>query len=307
MATCTCTPARSTFSPNTMAPKLSPSRIPADMKYALDCITGCVCAFDRLTISVDDSALPPELGPKLAAYCRDVKISPIAHPYHRIWNTKVELYQPTQQALQTLHRGLQNRSMTRVSYVEIAIDWLTQDQQHASRLGGYLLEHLRVPHVRTPVKFEQATAYFNQRAAAGSSSGVTLFYTDRRSKLLARKYPEPCCHLERRLRGHAACVKIGLGTVADCVQFDHAGFWKSALRLYDFRSKTALGEILAPKPAVSTTRLREHANLFLDAHQACGWYAGRYVLQDCLRTKPEIRKVLMPLDNRHFLVGVQTS
>ena len=277
------------------------------MKNALDCITGCICAFDRLTLFVDDSALPPRLESKLKAHCRNVKISHVAHRYQRIWNIKIELYQPTQRALQALHTGLGCRNSSRVSYAEIAIDWLAPDLRRAVCLGRYLLEHLWVPHACLPVAFVQATAYFNPRAAANNLSGATLFYTDRRSKLLNREYPEPCCHLERRLRGHAACSSIGLSTVADCVQFGHVGFWQSALRLYGFRSKTALGEILASKPNVSTTTQRGHANAFLEAHQADGYYAGGYVLQDCLQTKPEIRKVLVLQDNHHFLTGALTS
>lgn len=290
-----------------MTCKFSPSRLPADMRSALGCIKSCVCAFDRLTIYVDDATLPSSLGVDLKADCRDVKVLAEDNPYHRIWNTKIELYQPTPQALYALHETLGCRNTSKVSYAEIAIDWLTQSRQLASHLGGYLLEHLRVPSARTDIHFEEETAYFNPRSTARGkrTPHVTVLYTDKPSKLLAGKYVLPCCHLEHRVQGHPACSKVGLNTIADCMDFDHVGFWRDALRLCDFESKAALGAILASNPNVSGTALRQRAEAFLKPHRADGHYAGHYVLQNCIKTKPEISKALRRIDNRHFFKSMK--
>lgn len=290
-----------------MTPKFSPSRTPADMRRALDCIVGCVCAFDRLKIYIDDDEPLLALHAVPRKYRSNIKARINDNAYQRIWKTTLELYQPNDDMLHIVSNMLGTRNMSKVSYAEIAIDWLTQDRKDAAHLGGYLLEHVLIPYTRSTVRFVKKTAYFNSRHSAGNSSGTTTFYTDRLSKLLAGKYAKSCCHMERRLRGRAACSQIGLNSIHDCIHFDHVKFWRNALRLYDFRSKADIGVVLAPNPNVSRTALRQRGNLFLEAYEAGGCYAGRHVLQNCVRDKPALQSILEPLDNRFFLKKLRLS
>lgn len=202
-----------------------------------------------------------------------------------------------------LQEKLSPRSITRVGYAEVAIDWLTQNQKHATAVGTYLLEHLHVPGTRKLTYFIEATAYFNPRSKEDGTRTpkVLVLYTDKPSKLLGRNNSKRCCHLEFRFQNHGACVRIGLNTIADRVSFDHEEFWSRALRLRDFNSMGELGAIVSPTSSVSGSALRAHAKKYLRKHNASGCYSGAFLLQDALRADNAIKKALIDLDNRHFL------
>ncbi|MFJ2995682.1 hypothetical protein [Pandoraea sp. NPDC087047] len=280
-----------------------PSRLPADMKLITSKIIGCILAFDRVAFSVDDLELPPGLASEVAEHCESIRVIQVQNPYHRTWGMKVELHQPTPVALSILNKKLGPRNITRVSSVEVAIDWLTANKKDAFTVGAYVLEHLRIPHARHRARFVKATFYSDRRATRPKSrtNKVAVLYPDKPSKLLARKSAKRCCHLEFRYQNRGACASIGLNTIGDCASFDHEAFWRHALALYTFRHMHELGAVVGSKQHISDAALRKQAKQFLAQHSAPQFYSDTFVLHDCLHASPNIKTLLKNLDNRHFL------
>lgn len=266
-------------------------------------ITSIVCAFDRIKIYVDDRLPAKKIEQRLVNLCTDITIVHPIHRFQRIWATKVELRQPTPEAFIELSTMLGTRHLTRVSYAEVAIDLLTSDNESAAVMAEYLLEHMVVPCARERANIEEETVYFNRRTNKNGnlSPHVPVLYADRPSKLLARLYPEPCSHLEHRFNGHAACSSIGLNTLADCIAFDHHAFWLSNLRLFEFSSKMDLGAALSNRSDLTASALRNRAANFLQEHRIGASNESPYVLHNCVRAKPIIRRALKAIDNKHLL------
>lgn len=281
-----------------------PERRPSTKtKHVANSITGIVHAFDRIKIYVDDRLPAKKIEQRLVNLCTDVTIVYPIHRSQRIWATKIELRQPTPEAFIELSNMLGIRHLTRVSYAEVAIDWLTSDTESAAAVAEYLLEHMLVPWARERVNIEEETAYFHRRTNKNGnpSPHVPVLYADRPSKLLARRYPEPCCHFEHRFNGHAACSSIGLNTLADCIAFDHHAFWRSTLRLCEFSSKMDLGAALSKRSDLTASALRNRAANFLQEHRVEALNESPYVLHNCVRATPVIHKALRAIDNRHLL------
>ncbi|WP_028731219.1 hypothetical protein [Pandoraea sp. E26] len=266
-------------------------------------ITEIVRAFDRIKIYVDNRLPAKKIEQRLLNLCTDITIVHPINRFQRIWATKIELRQPTPEAFIELSNMLGTRYLTRVSYAEVAIDWLTSDNENAAVMAEYLLEHMVVPRARERANIEEETVYFNRRTNKNGnlSPHVPVLYADRPSKLLARRYPEPCCHFEHRFNGHAACSSIGLNTLADCIAFDHHAFWRSTLRLCEFSSKMDLGAALSNRSDLTASALRNRAANFLQEHRVEALNESPYVLHNCVRAKPVIRRALRAIDNRHLL------
>ncbi len=271
-------------------------------KRVANSITRIVRAFDRIKIYVDDRLSEKKIEQRLVNLCTDVTIVYPIHRSQRIWATKIELRQPTPEAFIELSNMLGIRHLTRVSYAEVAIDWLTPDGESAAVMAEYLLEHM-VVRARERANIEEETAYFNRRTNKNGnpSPHVPVLYADRPSKLLARRYPEPCCHFEHRFNGHAACCSIGLNTLDDCIAFDHYAFWRSTLRLCEFSSKMDLGAALSNRSDLTASALRNRAANFLRGHRVEALNKSPYVLHNCVRATPVIHKALRAIDNRHLL------
>ncbi|WP_150585141.1 hypothetical protein [Pandoraea communis] len=265
--------------------------------------SGIIHAFDRITIYVDDRLSENVIKSRIGNDCNNVEVRHPIHKYHRIWATKIELFQPTPEALVELSRIVGVRNLTKISRAEIAIDWLTSNKGNATDIGRYLLEHMVVPWTRASVRIEDTTVYFNRRTSSNGkpSPKGTVFYVDRPSKLLAGRHPSACCHLEQRLADHASCSSIGLNTLDDCISFDHLRFWQSELRLRQFSSKADLGAALSIRAGLSGSAHRSRAMHFLKQHRAAPAYAPAYVLQSCVRAAPIIRRTLTRIDNKHLL------
>lgn len=281
-----------------MAVNTPRSKLSADTQAALARIEFHICAFDRITFWLDHPA--PDLPIKqIANLCGKQPLIREGRslPHHPFWQCEVVLLQPTVQALEIVRDALDG-IISKVTYVELASDWITVSRRDALELQRYFLRHLRVARIRQPVKCDVDTAYFKRRTSKQRErSGLNaVLYADKTSKFASTRHP--CCHLEYRFSGVSACRGVGLNNVADCVSFDHLDFWSRHLTLFDFSSKVALGKIVAPDPEVSDSALRKHADRFLLANS----YDGRhYVLQNCVLSKRNVLHSLTPIDHRHFL------
>jgi hypothetical protein len=273
------------------------SKLPTDTQAALARIKAHICAFDRITIWLDHPA--PDLPVKrIKKHCgKPPRISSgKSLPHHPMWQCKVSLFQPTEPALQIVRDALIG-IISKVTYVELASDWITGSREDALELQHYLLRHLRIANIRQPVKFDTETAYFNRLASKQRkrSNINAALYADSPSKFASGN--RACCHLEYRLSGVSACRGVGLNTVADCASFEHSDFWSQHLTLFDFSSKVALGKIVTRKPDVSDVTLRKNAERFLLENS----YEGRYILQNCVLSNRKVLRALSPIDHRHFL------
>jgi hypothetical protein len=273
------------------------SKLPTDTQAALARIKAHICAFDRITIWLDHPA--PDLPVKqIKAHCGKPPLisDGKSHRHHPLWQCEMSLFQPTEPALQIVRDALVG-IISKVTYVELASDWITGSRDDALELQHYFLRHLRITNIRQPVKFDTETAYFNRRASKQRErcNINAALYADKPSKFTSGS--RACCHLEYRLSGMSACRGVGLNTVADCASFEHSDFWSRHLTLFDFSSKVALGKIVAPKPEVSDVALRKHAKQFLLANS----YEGRYILQNCVLSNRKVLRALHPIDHRHFL------
>ena len=277
------------------------SKLTTDVQRALDVIEQTVAGFDRITLWVDHPA-PHVPVSKIKRCCADLKVNEGSSLlFHPVWQTKIELFQPSCGALSALDEALGTRHRTRLSYTELAIDWLVGNRTAAYTVRNFLLAHMYVPYFCHDVAFMGTTAYFAPRTEsswAKRARNITL-YDDYLSKLWAvRQLHSPCCHLEYRLQGVGTLADYGLLTLSDSIQFNHHAFWRTHLRLHCLPKMVELGRWLDPDRAnVSDAALRKRANLFLDQYR----HNGTLVLQDCRREHPEIDDMLLPLSNAWFL------
>ncbi|MFM0362135.1 hypothetical protein [Paraburkholderia sediminicola] len=272
------------------------------IRTALQNIENIALGFDRLTIWIDHPYpdLPVE---DIRKHCGNISFMPCkSATYQNVWQTEIKLFQPSSTALKTLRNAIGHRYRTKLSYAEIALDWITVDEAHARELWTFFLKHFKLRSSRHHVQFCEDTAYYKPRSVgeSGRNACNVVAYPDRLSKLnVPNTVGRPCCHLEFRLTGPTAISKAtNLFSVADCVAVDHQRFWQQHLTLFEVASKADLGRILKRNEAhTSEAAHRKRAATFLDKHT----HSGIYVLQDCVLDLEAIKRILKPIDNRHFL------
>jgi hypothetical protein len=281
------------------------SRLPIEVKNAIELVQDRKFGFDRLHVWIDhpDPDIPESM---LAPLCGKVEIRRgRSKQYQNFWQTEICLFQPSVKCLQCLNELVGTRYRTKISYLEFAADLITRDRNDARALQQFFLAHVVVPYSRHRVNFEKETAYYNPRSSAsgGRNPRVFVMYADKKSKLFnADTQGRSCCHLEYRLSEPAAIGTVGIFTIADCAAFKHLRFWRRHLQLWEFE-KTELGRLIGESPNVTGTALRQRSNAFLQTHE----HDGNYVLQNCIRTLPKMKEILQPIDNRHFFVPRQQS
>ena len=281
---------------------LSPSKLPAEIRNALDLIKQTVTGFDRVTFLVDHPK-PDIPASEIERHCSRLTITVgRSLSYHPMWQTTVDVFQPSDTAFSLLATAMGTRHATRLRYAELAIDWLVDTPTDAYSFRRFILGHVHVPYLRHNVGFAGMTAYFSPRTDQDTkkkNARNIVLYADRTSKLWsARQLHSPCCHLEYRLQGAGTLAAYGLLTLADCAHFDHHAFWAKNLRLYHLPKMAELGRWLRPDSVDMTdAALRKRANLFLSQYR----HNETFVLQNCWRDAPGIDKLLQPLPNELFL------
>jgi hypothetical protein len=286
--------------------KISPphSRLPTEIRDVLDLITDKpVMAFDRLRFYVDHPSPNIPLA-QIRRYCNDVQlIACNSPPYQPMLQSRVELFQPNTEALNVISHAIGSRYSVRLTYAEIAVDFMTRTIDDAALISRFMLEHMTAPHLRHRVVHEGQTSYFAPRTMASNKATPhnVVMYADRPSKLWPVAHLEqPCCHLEHRLTGSSALEHYGLFSLSDCIAFDHERFWLENFHLHQLPSKTDIGRWIDPSNCdVSGTALRKRADQFLNRYR----HGDTVVLQNCLNEHPEMKPLLRPIDNALFLAG----
>lgn len=185
-----------------------------------DTLPGCVMFFDKIAFRTNRSLSKRHLQ-YLRKHCNhaDLRLGrPIPNSDSDFLLTIVA---PTESALKYLAR----RSWLIPNYVEVALDFLTRDQESAQRLRD-IFDHCFVQqwHGKDELHPEENGSYTRR-----NRPGVRFaWYGDRPCKLIDL----PSFHIEARAHGMAAVRRIGLHHARDLLKFDHISFWKKNLNLY---------------------------------------------------------------------------
>ena len=283
-------------------PAAPPTRLSTEMLNVLNLIIARpVMGFDRVSFVMDHPS-PDIRLPLIGRHCNSITLKPCEpQKYHPMWQSHVDLFQPSAQALNLICQFIGNRYRVSLNYAEIAIDFLTETSGDAAEVHRFMLEHMTVPYLRHDVTHMGGTAYFAPRSMSSGTATPhnVVIYSDRPSKLRSVAYLcQPCCHLEHRLVGLAEMENHGFFSLTDCAQFDHEAFWHKNLHLSQLPAKVDLGRWLDPENSnVSGTALRKRADKFLDAYR----YNGTLILQDCLHDNGDLKPLMRSIKSADFL------
>ncbi|MDN7587274.1 3'-5' exonuclease [Burkholderia seminalis] len=277
----------------------APSRLPSATQLVLSYVSDSVCNFDRMTIWFDDPN-PNVRIDLIKKYCRHVKIVPctVASTYQRYWKSKLILVSPTSYALKILGEDIGTRYQVKISYVEIALDLITETIKAAKHVQRYTVARLSpdIQRFRQEVEFEESdgywTAYYNHDPKHDIK--IRNYIPVEGSKLAAGK---PCNRTEFTFRGLPEVMKLGVTNVQDLIHFDFANFLEHHFVLSEFESLEDVGRLIAPADAgKSKPMLYKHANRFIEDRSD---FFSPFLIHNCLLARPDIPST--DLDISHFL------
>ena len=135
----------------------------------------------------------------------------------------LHICQPSRQCLQLLESIARGRYY--ISYLEVALDFLTKDTFVACRLRDFFYRHLSVVHHRARrLSGTQHVIYWSGQRKTPNSFAL---YSSRPSKVTGG----PCCHLETRTRSKRAVADLGVRVLSDLLVLDRHNFWRKKMRL----------------------------------------------------------------------------
>jgi hypothetical protein len=216
----------------------------------------------------------------------------------------VEVLQPSIRCLRRIHAALGAQVSALVSYVEIAVDVKLAEPRAARRFRNAFVQSVKVRGQRAHVNRFKRTWYFGQRAknGAGKAPNVVVAYADKPSKLHDAKGPshhDACFHVEWRASGQKNLARLGIGALADLINFDHMAFWDSHIKLFVLPKKNLLGERLRHlkglRDEVSDSALRKRANEWIEGYLVPVDKAATksvFAMHDALVDTPKLEKAL---------------
>jgi hypothetical protein len=178
--------------------------------------------FDKLQLWLPQPLPKTELK-RLRSYCGNLHDWNKPAGFNPSFRQRLQLNQPKPDAL----RMLANLSGLHLNYLEVALDWIFDNEFECAEafdfLGRY---HVKKYHRNQGIRYvEGTTRYTGPRGAPN----MLAIYNDRHCKLTGEVF---CCHLDWRICGNAALERAGIATVADLVDLDHREFWRQRLLLY---------------------------------------------------------------------------
>ena len=252
--------------------------------------------FDRIHLWLDCPELPMQQT-DLERHCGAVEVRAQQMPYNARWKCAIELRQPSLEALILLRAAVGHDVSVLLTYGEIALDFLCDDEKQANAMAKAFLRAAKMRYQREVVTAYDTTYYFGRRSDAnGKRQGhVLAVYADRKSKLAAARktLSKPkCLHIEWRASGSASLAKIGLVSLDDLINFCHCCFWQANVRMYESPRKTELGQMLhalsGSMREVSDTAHRKRANAWLNRHAV----NDHFVLHNGLAATPGLHRKL---------------
>ncbi|WP_176322839.1 3'-5' exonuclease [Burkholderia vietnamiensis] len=277
----------------------APSRLSSATQRVLSYISESACNFDRMTIWFDDPN--PQLRIKLlkqhSGYFKVVRCT-AAHRSQLYWKSKINLVNPTPYALKILSEDIGTRHQVKISYIEIALDLITETINAARYVQRYTVARLSpdIQRFRQEVEFEKSdgysTAYFNYDPKHDVK--IRNYIPVEGSKLVAGK---PCNRTEFAFRGLPEVMKLGITNVHDLIQFDFANFLARHFLLSEFKSIEDVGRLITPTDSEkSKATLYKHAKRFIEEQSD---FFAPFILHNCRLAQPHIPT--KDLDVSHFL------
>lgn len=270
-------------------------RLPTGVERAVSAIELVWPGFDVVEGYIDSS--DPILSiEKLKAHCADLIITPRAKPYAPMSAVHIKVLQPSLEFLRTLQGDLSGRYTFDVTYIEVAADFFLHKSASRKAFLRWLVGHLTFKHLRQHVVRAKGTRtlYFGRRTnkAGDRRSRVGVIY-NRRSKLAGPYIGRKCVHVELRLSGADAVRSCGVFSVADLIDFNHAGFWPAVADLRRIADNTKLGRLVGGRAENATDKaLQKRARTLRDQHRI-----GRaFVLHNALRAAPRAKGALESID-----------
>lgn len=245
------------------------SRLPTDFLRAIKFIQVVVYGIDRVTLWCDGQHAPL-IPDNIYDACTNINVHPNDCKYHRSYPWKIDLLQPSRNALRLLQSSFGNRHRSKVIYVELACDFIVPDRQVAAQLMAFLLKHVAPKHTSQPVTFFQSTAYYSPRSnqAGKKTSRNLVIYADKNSKLHSSHGKRACCHIEWRLSGARKLEHVGIRCFADLISFPHRKFWRRTLPCYQLPKLQKIGEWLRDgNEDVGDAAHRKAAKKFLSTYR----------------------------------------
>lgn len=153
-------------------------------------------------------------------------------PHHDYLDRKLELFQPSEKCLRKLMSPKIIQGDYAINYVELALDFVTDDEKKFKKLVEFFNRHLiytgstskkSSPHY---VDIKGETVYFSDK----KKQKCLLLYHDKPSRKITGKF---CLHLEYRLRGLNLLKQHDIYTIQNLVDFNHQEQWN---QLLDFRT-----------------------------------------------------------------------
>ena len=116
--------------------------------------------------------------------------------------TAVQLNQPNKEALTYLGE----RDSQWINYVEIALDWIFDDEQQKDKAYDLICHHhVQRWHGKQQVRFKNGTRYSAQRRA----HNTLAIYADKPCRITGEV---DCVHLDWRVRGQKTVERMGIST-----------------------------------------------------------------------------------------------
>jgi len=165
--------------------------------------------------------------------------SPLTH--NAFYDRMIDLFQPSTKCFDNLIDQNIMSGDYAITYIEFALDFMSDDKQTFTNLVSFLNRHLvHIPSKRSKDKpyyyggFKEAT-YFS----AGNDKERFVLYTDKPARKSKIKY---CLHIELRIEGWSLVKNKSIVTIDDLINFNHRQLWNNLL---DFRRsiQTTLGEL----------------------------------------------------------------
>ncbi len=170
-------------------------------------------------------------------------------PFQPGYCQRLQLHQPTQQALELLAAMTAAADEPLINYVEVACDLIFEDQNEADKTVEYFLEHLVQPwhrksmKIRCFYKWEEIDGIdfyrdwpigFSTRNTRKGKRGRMGHWFVGYSSLPCRLTGEtPCFHVEGRHSSVRSLQRIGINDLSDLIDFDFDAYFASNMTLYE--------------------------------------------------------------------------
>lgn len=208
----------------------------------------------RIWVDTDRSLETPEIQSAFENSHAKTKCDQLlmneCYPQYR---QQIDLFQPHREHLLLVEEVLNQYACNyRISRVEPAIDWMTENEEDARELWSLILNSLTIVK-----KNKSEDEDKNKKKKICEFVGDTVYLADKSSDgvvpvIYLLKQDKHCperqasgVHFEFRWTKHEQCAQKNILTLQNLVDYDPRPYFKSQIRFYQKLPKTACGKLLA--------------------------------------------------------------